>query len=268
MSKKIGLVAGEGALPRLVSENAQKEGYEVYAIAINWKAYLDLQGCYTQARCQSPAQLAKLVDFGKEHNLEEIIIIGKLHKLDAIAHIPKFDSLAFSYLKQMINFEDNTFHNMLEKVLSETGFKLLPQSRFLQNNFVQAGHFSNRKLTDREKDDLEYGKELAEKASLLEVSQTIVVKERSVMAFEAAEGTDPTIKRGCKLAKKNAVIVKIPWKKQSEYFDLPTVGPRTIQNIAKNRGSVLAIKAGQTFVIDFEETLKTANKYNISFLAF
>lgn len=268
MNKRLGLIAGEGDLPRVSSANAIKEGYEVYAIAINRKAFFDLKGVYTKAIMIPPVKLGEYVKFGKENELKEILVVGKLSKLYAISQIPFLDELGKSYLKRLINFEDNVFHSVIKDIIQETGFEILPQSRFLKHFFLEKGLFSKRALTENEQKDLDYGIELAQKASSLEIGQTIVIKNQAIMAFEAAEGTDEAIKRGCKLAKKNAVIVKVPWERQFEFFDLPTVGTRTLRNIAKHKGSVLAVKAGHTFVIEPEKVSKLADELNVSFLAF
>ncbi len=265
---KIGLVAGEGALPRLVAQNALKQGYQVYILAINLKSFIDLEGKYTNAVIKNPAKLKESLNFFHENEIKDILVIGKVKKLEAISKIPFLDEMAKNYLKQLFNFEDNSFHNTLQNIMKDNNLNLIPQSYFLKDLFVEKAVFSKRQATEQEQIDLNYGIEMAEKAAALEVSQCVVVKNSSVMAFEAAEGTDETIKRGCKMARKNAVIVKLPWKKQSEFFDLPTVGPKTMETIIKYKGSLLAIKAKETFVVDMQKTIELADKHNICFLAF
>lgn len=267
MQKKLGIVAGEGSLPRELSINAQNQNYETYTLAINWKSFFDLQGKYTEAKMISPTQSQKCLDYFKANNIKEIVFIGKIHKLWAISQIPFLDSLAQSYFKRMINLEDNTFHHLLAQICHEQGLAIIPQSKFLSHLLAPKEVFTKRNLTEGERKDIEYGFQMAKKASEMEVSQTIVVKNSSVMAFEAAEGTDQTIRRGCQLARSGAVIVKVPWKKQSDKFDLPTVGCKTIKNIAKYKGTVLAIEANSTFIAEKEKTIALANKLGIAFLA-
>jgi UDP-2,3-diacylglucosamine hydrolase len=265
--KKLGIIAGEGVLPKDLSINAQNQNYETYIIAVNWKSFFDLKGKYTEAKMISPTQAQKCLDYFKAKNINEIVFIGKIHKLWAIAQIPFLDSLAQSYFKRMLNLEDNTFHQLLAQICDEQGLIIIPQSKFLSHLLSPKEVFTKRNLTDLEKKDIEYGFQIAKKASELEVSQTVVVKNSSVMAFEAAEGTDQTIKRGCQLAHSGAVIIKVAWKKQSDKFDLPTVGCKTIKNIAKHKGSVLAIEANSTFIAEKEKTIALADKLGIAFLA-
>lgn len=267
MKKKIGLIAGEGSLPRTLSVNAQKAGYQIYAIGINLKSFLDLQGKYTEGKFIIGSQVRKCLNYLKERDVQDIVFIGKVHKLWAIGQIPFLDELGRTCLKRMIDLQDNTFHQVIRQLTEENGFNIVSQMQFLQDLLAQKGHFTSRQLTENEKLDIEYGFDMAKKASTLEVSQMVVVKNRSVMAFEAVEGTDKTIERGCKLARSGGVVVKVSWKKQSDKFDLPAIGPRTIQTIAKNKGTVLAIESGSTFIAEPEKTIALANKLNIALLA-
>ena len=264
---KIGLIAGQGYLPKTLAANALKNGHQVYAVAINLRSLWDLQNNYTEGQIIPPTQTQKYIDYFRSCGVRQVFIIGKIHKLWALTQIPFLDQRARSYLKRMINFEDNTFHQVLSELAQETNFQLMPQITFLQDCLAPKGFYTQRPLTKSEQIDIDYGFTMAKKAAALEVSQMVVIKNQAVMSFEAAEGTDPTIKRGCKLAKKGAVIIKVAWKKQLDNFDLPTIGPRTIKTIYQGQGSVLAIEADSTFIIEREETIKLANKYQIALLA-
>lgn len=264
--KRLGIIAGEGALPRTLSLNAMKQGYETVAIGINLKSFLDLKGSYTEGAMINPRQAAKCIAYLHSKNIKEIIFIGKVHKLWAIAQIPFLDEVGRDCFRRMMDLQDNTFHQMLMDFCSESGFQIIPQITFLRELLAPKKSFVERELTELERLDIEFGFDMAKRASALEVSQMVVVKNRSVMAFEAAEGTDKTIERGCKLAKKGGVVVKVAWKNQLDKFDLPTIGPRTIETIAKNKGSVLAIEANSTFIAEPEKTIKLANKYGVALL--
>lgn len=267
IKENIGIIAGEGALPCYVSLEAMSQGYNTYIIAHNRQSLKDIQGNCTGSQVIPITKLQKIVNYLRDNNIKRIIAIGKFKKLELLKQLTQVDKLAVNYTKKLINFEDNTFHKIVEDGMKEQGFEFIPQSFFLQKYFAQAEIYT-RQPTEQEKLDIDYGISMANKASELEVSQTIVVKNQSVMAFEAVEGTDETITRGCKYAQSNAVIIKVPWVSQSPYFDLPTIGPRTLNNIAKHKGTVLAIKAGKTFIIEKEECIRIAKKYNICFLSF
>jgi UDP-2,3-diacylglucosamine hydrolase len=267
-SKRLGILAGEGSLPRIVAQSANKQGYSTYAIAINQQALNDLQGQCSFASNLEFGKFQQWLDFINAHELTEFVVIGKVPKVWALSRLPFFDSLGRQALSQVKTLNDFDIHNTLVDFASHYGVKLIPQQQFLQELLVSAGNLSNVSLTDDQEADLEYGFKMAKKAAELQVSQTIVVKNKSVMAIEAAEGTDQTIERGCKLAKKEAVIIKVAWINQHEELDIPTVGLTTLKTIAKYGGSVLAIEEKKTFVVDLEECMSFAQKHNISFVSY
>ncbi|MDX1919027.1 MAG: UDP-2,3-diacylglucosamine diphosphatase LpxI [Candidatus Caenarcaniphilales bacterium] len=264
---KIGIIAGEGELPKISSRNALAEGFEVFAVAVNEAAFRDLSGTYTTGCIIPPAQSQKYSDYYLSRGINEVLVIGKINKLWALSQIPFLDAKARSYLKYMVDFQDNTFHTNLQKMIENEGGALIPQIRFLGDQLLPKGDYGARELSETEKDDLDYGFEMAKRASQLEVSQMVVIKNKAVMAFEAAEGTDETIKRGCQLARRGAVIVKVAWKNQNSHFDLPTIGPRTIETIARHRGAVMAIESNTTFVIDLPKTQALVKRHGIAFLS-
>jgi UDP-2,3-diacylglucosamine hydrolase len=264
---RLGIVAGEGALPRTLSGKALEQGYETVAIGINLKSFVDLQCTYTKGKLIPICKAAQCLQYFKDNGVNQVVFIGKIYKLWAISQIPFLDNLARSYLKRISNLQDNTVHGIVRQLIEEAGFEVVSQVSFLKDLLAPKGHFTLRVLSEAEKADVEYGFEMAKRASELEVSQMVVVKNLAVMAFEAAEGTDQTIERGCKLAQKGGVVVKVAWKKQSDEFDLPTIGPRTIKTIAKNKGTVLAIQANSTFIAEPKKTIELANKLGVALLA-
>lgn len=266
-NKKIGIIAGEGSLPRTVSLNALEEGYETYIIALNPASFKDLRGAYTNVKNIPLGQIQKWHEYFQAHSVSEVTFIGKVHKLWAISQLPFFDNKAKEILSQVSNFNDFNVHAKIAETFKEYGYKLLNQSRFLKKLLLPPSDLSEIPLSPAQKEDLEYGFDMARKAAQLKVSQTVVVKDRSVMAFEAAEGTDETIIRGCKLAGKDAVIIKVSWEDQHQELDIPTVGPDTIKIIAKYKGAVLAIEANTTFIIEEAETVELAKKNGIALLS-
>lgn len=267
-SSKIGIIAGEGMLPAYAAQSIKKYNNEVIIVSLNKDNIVHLQQ-YADHIVHIPfPRLATIFNYLHSHNVTHLLVLGKLHKLKLIQEIPLLDALGRHYLAQMINWEDNTFHDVVAKGMMEQGFQLVSQKMFLSNYFLPAGIYSKRIPDQLLEDNLKFGIEIAKKASKLEVSQTTIIKNKSVMAFEAAEGTDQTIIRGCKYAQKDAIIIKVPWGKQSDTFDLPTIGARTMSIIAKYKGNCLAVQANTCFVLELEKCQEIADKNNICFIAF
>ncbi len=115
--------------------------------------------------------------------------------------------------------------------------------------------------------DVEFGWKIAKDIARMEIGQCIVVKDKIVLAVEAIEGTDEAITRGGKLGRGNVVVIKISKKGQDLRFDVPTIGLETINHLKESGGSTLAIEAEKTLILDKDETIELANKYNISIIA-
>ena len=101
----------------------------------------------------------------------------------------------------------------------------------------------------------------------MDIGQSVVIKDKMIMAVEAIEGTDCCIRRGCKLAKRNACIIKVAKPKQDKRFDIPAVGLQTLKTMKKHGANLLALEAGETIIVDQEDVIKYADKHNIVIMA-
>lgn len=119
---------------------------------------------------------------------------------------------------------------------------------------------TDKKPTERENKDIFFGWKIAKKIGMLDVGQTVVVKDQIVLAMEAIEGTDETIRRGGMLGRGDVVVVKVCKPRQDLRLDLPVIGPETIKTLQKAGVSVLAIEAGKTIMIDKERVIRDADQ--------
>ncbi|MEJ2156819.1 MAG: LpxI family protein [Desulfobacteraceae bacterium] len=101
----------------------------------------------------------------------------------------------------------------------------------------------------------------------MDIGQCIVIRDGSVLAVEAIEGTDAAIKRGGKLGRGKSVVVKVCKPQQDQRFDVPAVGLKTIETMHEADASTLAIEAGRAIVFDRHAMIKKADKYKISIVA-
>ena len=116
-------------------------------------------------------------------------------------------------------------------------------------------------------EDVNYGYWLAKESGKLDIGQSVVIKDKMIMAVEAIEGTDKCIKRGCKIAKKNARVIKVAKPSQDKRFDIPAIGMRTLRTMKKNKADLIAVEAGETIIVDKDEVIDFANKNNIVIMA-
>jgi DUF1009 family protein len=133
---------------------------------------------------------------------------------------------------------------------------------------VRNGVLTRRPPTRSEEADIAFGWELAKEMGRLDVGQSVAVKERTVLAVEAIEGTDSAIVRAGALCRSGGfVVIKVAKPQQDLRFDVPTVGCSTVETMRRAGGRVLAIEAGKTILIDQEDTLALANRYGMTIVA-
>jgi DUF1009 family protein len=126
---------------------------------------------------------------------------------------------------------------------------------------------AGRKLTRREEDDVAFGFEIAREVSRLDIGQTVIVKNGTVLAVEGFEGTNETIKRGGVLGGKNAIMVKVAKPDQDMRFDVPVIGVATIEVAAEAHLRVIAVEAQRTLLLEKESLVEAAARANISIVA-
>jgi len=175
--------------------------------------------------------------------------------------------LALELLKKATKLNDDAVMLLVVDELKKVGAEVIDQTIFIKHLMVPNGILGNLKPTEEQLKDIEYGFEIAKQMGKIDIGQSVVVKDKMIMAVEAIEGTDKCIKRGCKLAKKGAVIVKVAKPSQDKRFDIPTVGLKTLENIKRNRASVLAVEANETIMVDKNKVIEYANKNNIVVVA-
>ena len=266
-NNKLAIIAGNGELTHVLAKSAQELGFTTCAIAVTDEAKHNLENICNKVYRLSPGQVSKILEITKNEMINQVVFIGKVPKIDFLRNIHKLDWLAIKNLKRLSNFNDDSFHNGIVEFLNEYNITVLPQSRFLKHLFTEKEILSKRKPTLEERIDIEYGYDVAKKVSSLDIGQTVVVKNKMILAVEAIEGTDEAIKRGCNLARSEVVVVKVSKPSQDERFDMPTIGENTIETLAKYNGGVLAFEATKTIITDREKVTSLADKYDICLIA-
>ena len=154
------------------------------------------------------------------------------------------------------------------RVLEEAGIDLVDSTALLKPHMAPEGTLTKRNLDSRETADLEYGRPIAHKIALMDVGQTLVVRDRAVVAVEAMEGTDAVIRRAGELAgKEKLTVIKVSKPRQDMRFDVPVVGLPTIESMKGAGATCLAVTASKTLMFDGEEMIRLANKHKIAIVA-
>ena len=156
---------------------------------------------------------------------------------------------------------------MIIEEFEKKGISILDQTLFIKNLMIPSGVLGKLQPTPEQIEDVNYGYWLAKESGKLDIGQSVVIKDKMIMTVEAIEGTDKCIKRGCKIAKKNARIIKVAKPAQDQRFDIPAIGLRTLRTMKKYKADLIAVEAGETIIVDQEEVVKYANKHNIVIMA-
>ncbi len=261
--ERIGLIAGNGRFPIIFADNARKLGYHVSAVAHEGETEPELAGHVDRIHWIKIGQLNKLIQAFKEDGVHQAVMLGGIKKTHVFTTLrPDFRTLALA--TRVALWKDDDILRELAKELEREGIIICESTFGLEGILVEEGPLTERTPSEKEWEDIRYGWEVAHDIGRLDIGQCVVIKDRVVVAVEAVEGTDGAIKRGGDLAKGGAVVVKRSKPQQDLRFDLPAVGPRTIEVMASVKASVLAIEAGRTILLDREIMLEKARSARIA----
>jgi DUF1009 family protein len=148
--------------------------------------------------------------------------------------------------------------------LEKAGIPLLDATTFLETHLANEGLIAGPKPKERLLADISYGLGIAKEVSRLDIGQTVVVKKGTVLAVEGFDGTDSTIRRGGQLGKGDSVVVKVSKPRQDMRFDVPVVGPRTLETAAEAGVAAIAMEAGRTLLLDRDQVHSLATQHKIT----
>jgi DUF1009 family protein len=151
--------------------------------------------------------------------------------------------------------------------LESEGIELIDSTYFLQESLPQNGTLTRRAPDKHEREDIDYGLEIAREIARLDLGQTIVVRGKACVAIEAMEGTDETIRRAGRLVQRRLTVVKLAKPNQDMRFDVPVVGVPTLDVMVEAGATCLCLTAGKTLMFDREEMIRVANQQKISIVA-
>ncbi|MDD3906254.1 MAG: UDP-2,3-diacylglucosamine diphosphatase LpxI [Candidatus Omnitrophica bacterium] len=263
---RIGLVAGEGKLPIIFSRLAREKGDTVIAFGLKGITSPDLEKHVDKLHWVPWGSLQKAILLLATERIKKIIMLGKIKK-DILFNDEKvFDPVAAKMLDKLKDKKDYAVLNEINNILSKFGVEVIDSTTYLKELIPAKGTLTKRSPSDGELADINYGKEVAKSLSGFDIGQTIVVKEKTVIAVEAIEGTDETIARSGRLMKGGFVVVKVARPNQDMRFDVPLVGLDTVKTLADSGGTALALEADKTLLMDRDALIKLADEKNISII--
>jgi len=264
----LGIVAGAGSLPLIALEEALRQNRKVvfYPIDEEFDQTLPVEAQGVVVRKSHLGRFFSLLGQMKKDGVTDAIIIGKIHK-DRIFKKLKFDLKTLALLAGLKNRNDKTIFQAIADNFTKAGITLLPQRTYLSGLLLSKGVYSKKKPDKRMEKDIRYGLYYARKISELDIGQSVVVFQKTLLAVEAAEGTDEAVLRGGGLvAGGGAVLCKARRADQDERFDLPTVGFTTLEVMKKSGCRAIAVEADTTFIVNPEKFIEKIDSLGLVFV--
>lgn len=258
----IGLIAGGGQFPLLFAQAAKARGRRVVAIAHVNETSSELETLADRVYWVKLGQLGKIIASFRRESVCETVFAGTITKTRIFHDIlPDFKGLTL--WSKIDRRQDDAILRAVASTLEEEGIRVLASTCYLDHLFFPQGLLTKKKPSSDQMDDIRFGWKVAREVGRLDIGQCVVVRDRSVLAVEAIEGTDAAIRRGGELAGSGAVVVKLKKPDQDFRFDLPATGVKTIETLAAVKGAVLAVEAGQSLIFDRETMVEAANRAGI-----
>lgn len=266
MAESIGLIAGNGRLPRLIAEAARARGLEVVVVAHRGEADPALEQVAQRFSWVRLGQVDRILKAFRQAGVTRAIMAGGIGKVRAIAEA-RPDLGAIRIVTRLRSLGDDGLLRAVAGYFEERGVQIVSATELLPELLAPEGHLAGPPLTAGQRQDAELGFDVAHKLGSADVGQTVVVKGGAVLAVEAVEGTDATLRRAGELGGRGGVVVKACKPGQDQRFDLPAVGDRTLE-VMKAAGLVaLVVEAGKTLLLDAPELFARAERYGITVAA-
>jgi DUF1009 family protein/predicted dehydrogenase len=264
--KKIGLIAGGGQFPILFARAARQNGVEVVAVALKGEADELLESEVDVCAWVSLGKLGRMIETFQKAQVTEVAMAGAVAKTKLFSKI-RPDWKAVRLLARMLHKKDDAILRAFTEELEAHGIQVRPSTLFLPELLAPPGILTRRRPNARERRDIIFGWNLAKEIGKLDIGQCILVRDQAVLAVEAIEGTDETIRRGGGLGKSEVVVVKVCKPHQDLRFDVPAVGLQTIETMKEVGASVLVVEADRTLMFDREKMIQAANDARIAILS-
>lgn len=270
--KKIGLIAGAGIYPLSFAGEAKKLGYKVYTVAFRSITDRQIEECSEKTEYFKLGQFNAPIKFFSRSNVREIVMAGNVPHISIFGNL-RPDLRAAKLLFKLRSKKANAILNAISEELKKDGLELINSATFLENLLPGPGPLTKARPSKKQVDDIEFGWRVARQTADMDIGLTVVVKEKAVICVEALEGTDKCIRRAGEIFRENAQVpegfsvVKVARPRQDMRFDLPVVGPGTIESMISSGAEALAIEAGKTLILEKEKFLKMADEARISVTA-
>jgi DUF1009 family protein len=263
VTETIGLIAGNGRFPLIFAEIARREGVRVIAVAHRGETDEGIDRIADAVTWVRVGELGKMIRAFRDEGVRRAVMAGGLSKV-GVFRGGRPDLRGAMFLARMRSFRDDALLRGVAAEFESDGIAIVPSTTFLASIVVHEGVLGRHSPRRREWSDIAYGFRVAKEVGRFDVGQSVVVKGGVALALEGMEGTDPCIRRGGELGHGDVVVVKVSKPGQDLRFDVPAVGPRTIETMTAAGARVLALEAERTILLDRDDLLEHADRAGIA----
>ena len=284
---KLGLIAGNGKFPFLVLDAARAQGYDVVVAAIKEETLPEIESRgAASVHWLSLGELSKLIDTFKAEGVTRAVMAGQVKHKQIFSSI-KPDWRLAKLLLSLGTRNTDSLLGAVAKVLADEGIMLENSTALLEPLLAKTGVLTKRAPTAQERKNIEYGRAIARRLAEYDIGQTVVIAEAACVAVEAMEGTDATIARAGQLMRslerkseleseskpvaltlsRALTVVKVAKPTQDMRFDVPVIGVKTIETMARAGATCLAVDAGRCLLLDGETMTRAADEARIAVCA-
>ena len=266
LSSPIGLVAGNGQFPLEFAENARARGLKVETVALKGEADKRIEALSESTTWVSVGQLGKLIRSLRKRGVRQVAFAGGVTRVNFVDGF-RIDWTGIRMLSKLRSFNDDSIMRGIIATVENGGIQVIGASILLEKSVPKIGVLPNRGLSADEIENARIGWEAARTTGTLDIGQSIVMRNKTIVAVEAVEGTDATIKRAAAVRGEGGVLVKLAKPIQDLRIDLPAIGVRTMELMHESRITALVLEAGKAIMLDPQGILEAANRLGIAIVA-
>lgn len=264
---RVGLIAGSGRFPLIFARNARQAGVRVIAVAHHGETDPEIEQFAAEVTWIRVGQLGRIIRTFHKADVRHAVMAGGIRKVRMFSNF-RPDPRGLALLARMRRRDDDHLLRGVAGELEGEGIRVVPSTIFLERIIPGTpGVLTRTEPNEQQWRDVRQGIPMVKTLGRMGIGQTLVLKEGVVLAVEAIEGTDAAIRRGGEVVEGSIVVVKMSKPDQDLRFDVPAIGPGTIEVLREAGGGVLAVECGRSILLDKEELLAAADDADIAVVA-
>jgi UDP-2,3-diacylglucosamine hydrolase len=263
----LGLIAGGGRLPILTAMGAKAAGRKVVCVGLADHYSPELRQYCDQFAEAGMIRISKWISLLRKWNAHEAVLIGKVEKSSAYTpgrlfrQLPDWRAARIWLIKCRHDRRSQKILTAVADELSNAGIELIDTTQYLPEHLATEGVLTRKQPSAAQLADIDFAWKMLKQIADMDIGQAIAVKDKDVIAVEAVEGTDAMIKRAGELCRAGGwILLKAPMNKHDMRFDVPTLGLKTIENVAAAKGACIVVQAGKAILADKPDFIAAADK--------